>query len=568
MFTRIQADNFFSWETLDFNFHSGVTLVSGFNSDDNTSEGSGKSTCFEALVWCLFGTCSKDVLTDEVIRTGSKGCSVIVTLEDGTQLIRTRKPNDTYIKINDTIKRGRDARETQKLINELIGMNFNTFMNTVYFAQNYVNKFITATQEDKAKILSELQDLSIFDRASVSAKEKLKEIGFVDLVQLNSAQRYQTEKLYLIESQLTTFDELSNNFHSNQLKELDEITRQHDRILKEVQDIENVLKTLTNLDSLSATIKSLEATEYYLQECQQKLYLINNMKLQKLKALENKICPTCGQEIHNVSGLPNMEIPDDNELLEQEAFLKLEVATLQKDVEELTWKNTQNTLLIQKLSYLNQQRDEVKNDLLKLENMNNPYIEKIQVLTLEQEATNKALALVNDQLLLKQKEVQYLEFLKKGFKEIKSYVFQSLLVELNTKTNRYLRDLFELPASIVFDNVSEEGEISKITTTVILDGIERSLGLLSGGQFRRVQLAVDFALSEIVAERATKPINFRILDESFKDLSFPSMEKVVDILKQMKGCTILIEHSELVKNIVNRVYHVELKNGVSAHVDS
>ena len=99
-----------------------------------------------------------------------------------------------------------------------------------------------------------------------------------------------------------------------------------------------------------------------------------------------------------------------------------------------------------------------------------------------------------------------------------------------------------------------------------LDGIRRPLGLYSGGQFRRIQLAVDFAISDIIASRSKSPISLKILDESFKDLSESSMEKLLRLLEQQKGGTILIEHNSIFKSIVNNVFSVEFKDGISRSI--
>jgi DNA repair exonuclease SbcCD ATPase subunit len=563
MFKSIKAKNFFSWSDLEFDFQSGITLLQGINKDDNTLEGVGKSSICEALVWCLFGQCTKDVNIDDVIQTGSKSCTVYVTLTDGTMICRSRKPNDLFIlpSVDTPPKRGKDAKETQKLINELIGMTFNTFCNSIYFAQNYQNKFITATQEDKAKILSELQDLSVFDKATKHAVEKVKEIKF-NLPHLNSSKIHSVGKLELIQKQLQTFNELSSNFENDRILQLDNITDKHDKLASEIRSIEAELATLADLSILTTKSQELESLESEAQQMEAAIYHIDFLKDKKQKAFTTKTCPTCGQ---NIADCSDIVVPDDTQLRQDFEKILPKLTALRAEVQRLTEQKHQRAFLAQKFTYLLEQRYEIHKEVVKLENQNNPHIDSITDLAISEAKTSKTLDLLNKDIAQRERELQHYDFLKSGFKEIKSYVFQSLLAQLNTKTNKYLAELFEIPARIQFNNLSEEGEISKITTTVILDNTERSLGLLSGGQFRRVQLAVDFALSEIIAEQANKPITLRILDEAFKDLSEVSMNKVVDILEKMPGSTILIEHSSLVKAIVNRTFEIEYKNGVSTH---
>lgn len=568
MFSKICAENFFSWSDLEFQFNTGVTLISGKNLDDGTDEGAGKSSIPNALCWGLYGTLPKDLNTDDVIKTGNKSCKVMIYLNDGHVIERSRKPNDLCIwkPYASEPTKGKDSRETQQLINKLVGMSFDTFCQSVYFAQNYNNKFITATQEDKAKILSELQDLGIFDRASKKAIDLLKQYKMTDLQTLQSSKSHKAQMKALIESEFNTFCNLSSNYDADKLKELDEIIARNNEIEDKASQLEVELNQITGLDELSAKSNRLEELEFQIANHNSHLYHIDMLKAQKHEMETNKTCPTCSQTIDGKTC--ELDIPDITQVLKEKIELEQEANKLQKSVQDLLAKTQKNILLTEKLKNLREQRKQISHEITKIESSHNPYLDKISELNTKLEAVKSELVSVDTELETLLTKIQHLEFLKTGFKEIKSFVFTSLLQELNSKTNKYLRDLFEVPAYITFDNISDEGEISKIKTSVMLDGNERSLGLLSGGQFRRVQLAVDFALSEIISNRSHNPISLRILDEAFKDLSESSMEKVVNILQSMKGSTIVIEHNSIVKSIVNRVYHIELNNGESTHVTS
>lgn len=565
MFRSISATNFFSWKQLDFEFKPGVTLIDGINLDDNTSEGSGKSSIVNALCWCLYGQLPKDVNIDDVIRTGQKSGQVSVFLTDGTEIKRTRKPNDLVIVTGQNAgQRGKDVKDTQKMINELIGMSFETFCQSVYFAQNYNNKFITANQEEKGKILSELQDLSIFDKASKKAAEMLRDAKAENL-QLENKKLSKIGFHDLVQSEFKTFCELSDNFDTDKLKRLDTCIAETHRIGAQMIEVENELKSIDlehTLNSLELKMDESRKLKEKLDSIRKKLYHIKMLKLQQAQASSKSSCPTCGQKIegnHNI----HLDIPDDKELLNTETILSEEINAIDLECAGLINKKNRNSLLLERFNQLVEQRKMISKQVNEIESLNNPYLDKITELNEKSMILNNELILIDNKLAENTKYINNLEFLKLGYKEIKSYVFQNLLHELNNRVNKYLTELFDIPAYITFDNISEEGEISKIKTSVTLDGYERSLGLLSGGQFRRVQLAVDFALSDIVSNRSKNPINIRILDEVCKDLSENSMEKVVDILRRMEGSTVIIEHNSMIKNIVNNVFKVELKDGTS-----
>jgi len=557
MFASIKVKNFFSWESLEFDFKSGVTLIVGKNLDDNTMEGVGKSACINSLCWALFGQLPKDVNIDDVIKTGKSSCVVEVHLTDGTYIVRSRGPNQLYIGHHGSESKevGKDMKETQKKINDLIGMSFDTFMQSVYFAQNYNNKFITANQEQKAKILSELQDLSIFDKAYKKANDMLRSVKMdLDIAR----NKLDSEKAIhkILNTQLIDYNNLNSNFELTKKEQLADFNVRIAELLSKNHLIETEMKEICNISSIEDKINRLGDANICIVHIQQQLYHIEQLRT---SSSDGK-CHSCGQTVSHAS----IKIQDDTDLRQKEEFLKEEISNLGIEIKDLTDKKMKNSILLEKLHSAHEQLSRLKLEVNKLEISINPYEDKINDYLKQTSVGACAISKLEDEITVNIKKVNYLEFLKPGYKEIKSYVFQSLLNELNTKTNKYLRDLFDIPAYITFDNVSNEGEISKIQTTVLLDGYERSLGLLSGGQFRRVQLAVDFALSDIVSQRSKSPINIRILDESFKDLSEPSMYKIIDILQKMKGSTILIEHNSLIKSIVTNVFEVQLEKGTSS----
>jgi DNA repair exonuclease SbcCD ATPase subunit len=133
-----------------------------------------------------------------------------------------------------------------------------------------------------------------------------------------------------------------------------------------------------------------------------------------------------------------------------------------------------------------------------------------------------------------------------------------MLNEINSRVRKYLDHLFEVPVTVKFRN-----EDMKIETDVTYDGVSRGLGLLSGGQFRRVSLAVDLALSDVITARKGSRIGITIWDEYMKDLSESSMEKVLELFTARNQPTILIEHNSLFKQIVSTTIFVKLENGTS-----
>ena len=148
MFKSLTARNFQSWADLKFNFENGITLIDGQNHDDGRAEGSGKSAVANALCWGIYGKIPKEAKIDDVITYGKKECSVTVELDNGFKIVRHRaRKNELYIEKDDVKYQEKDSKETQKKIESIIGLSFLSFVQTVYFPQDYAKKFMTASEE-------------------------------------------------------------------------------------------------------------------------------------------------------------------------------------------------------------------------------------------------------------------------------------------------------------------------------------------------------------------------------------------------------------------------------------
>ncbi len=701
MLSKVNAKNFLSWKDLTFNVTKGATLVDGWNEDDGRSEGSGKSAILNAICWAIYGKLPKDANVDDVIKDGEKSCSVVLEFDNGDAIVRTRKPNDLYIlKAGATIK-GTDARETQSFIEEYVGCNFETFCQSVYFAQNYDKKFLSSNQADKGKILSSIQNLQIFDKARKEAMDllKLENEKIVKLknqvqVEENNLNNFRSQKA-LVESFiqdkiqkhqqqvsfLTQQRDLVSGHMKKTLADLEFINQQVvaidlDSLIHDEQELNQakaeyntqlggVTHQKSQIDTVKRSIMAKEnegknlAARY--QNTEQKLKALNPTGSHRYKALEanrnqvlnleqnttrmrlmakakqledfianpTKICPSCGtelktadtshtqkeldairQEIEEISVsaqkqandiskqmedevkavadqseqmskelveivnqlqavseyLDQNKIPVMDDLIAQELTIKGVIDQINQALFQTQQKRMEHSKLTSQVQSLNNQYGTYQQQHTQFEysitQLGQPDISqdqaKLQALDNELSTTSVKCQELNSLLEVSQIHAARLETLKEGFKEIKSYVFTNALNELNFRANQYLNELFEMEASIKFSNVDQD-----IETKLTLDGNIRSIGLLSGGQNRRFNLAVDLALADIVSYRKTSKLDLLIFDEYFKDLSEISMEKSLELLKSRRCPVILIEHNTAFKNIVDNTFFVRLQDGTS-----
>jgi len=191
----VYAQNFLCFGPDSFEMELGdkgrIVLVKGLNLDvcddesKTASNGSGKSSIPEIIVYTLFGKTIKhpkkishgDVINNQV----GKGLKTEVRWGD-FRVLRTRKPDSLRMwesregLWDDTTEitlGGQPA--TQKLIEEKLGLNYETFVNVVVFTDNNSGSFLECDAASKRDIVENLLSLEKYKDFSEKAKELRRE---------------------------------------------------------------------------------------------------------------------------------------------------------------------------------------------------------------------------------------------------------------------------------------------------------------------------------------------------------------------------------------------------------
>ena len=180
--------NFFSHKNSKISLDqiSSCLLVGNIEGDYSKSNGSGKSAVFEAITWSLFNN-SRSSSKNDNIRWGQDSCKVEIEFlheEDKYKVVRERyrksSTSNVYFFRENSLGEWTDltketATETNNYITRVIGMDYKTFLNTVYFRQNDISEFAEADPGSKKEIIKNIVDISKWDVYEKKAKEKLRE---------------------------------------------------------------------------------------------------------------------------------------------------------------------------------------------------------------------------------------------------------------------------------------------------------------------------------------------------------------------------------------------------------
>ncbi len=171
-----QVQNFASYKDLEFNFtDQGLCLIQG-------PTGAGKSTLMDIIPWCLFGITSKNgPVTDVISWPGTEITKVTLWLDNVT-IRRSRGPkakdNDLmFIPTDGIVTRGKDLLDTQKLINQFLGLDAELYCAGSYFNEfSPTSQFFTTSAKNRRTLCEQLVDLSLAKRLSPKLKDELGEV--------------------------------------------------------------------------------------------------------------------------------------------------------------------------------------------------------------------------------------------------------------------------------------------------------------------------------------------------------------------------------------------------------
>lgn len=201
----VKAVNFASYKELNFDFtNQGLTLIQG-------PTGAGKSTLCDLIPWTLFGRTAKGGTVAEVLTwPGDEVCKATLYLDNVT-IHRARGPNAKdndlmFWPVDGVVTRGKDLPDTQRLINQLLGMDYELYLSGAYYHEfSQTAQFFTATAKNRRTICEQLVDLTLAKTLQSKIAETLKLRsralqGTLDLIREKQSNITLLERLQLSEN--------------------------------------------------------------------------------------------------------------------------------------------------------------------------------------------------------------------------------------------------------------------------------------------------------------------------------------------------------------------------------
>ena len=556
-----------------------LTLVLGENldqggDDSGSRNGTGKTTIVNALSYALFGNALTNIKKDNLInKINNKNMLVTLAFEkDGMdyRIERGRKPNVLQFFVNDqaqetdeTDDAQGDMRETQKDLDDLLGMSPDMFKHIVAL-NTYTEPFLSMKANDQRAIIEQLLGITLLSEKAETLKELVKQTK--DAITQESADI-----------------EAAKKSNENIQKSIDNLlTKQsawHNQHQQELEKIGRAIIELENVDIDAELAKHAELKVY--EEASQKLKSLNKERATlesaiaqaersvtkynaELMKLANKQCHACEQELHDHKHEEMTQMAQGHLDEARKYFAKVE-KDLQKithditELGEITGRpDTYYDTLEQALKHQNNLKN-LETQLTIKAGETDHYQEQIDELTdtaLQEILWDK----INQLNSLKEHQEFLLKLLTSKDSFIRKKIIDQNLAYLNNRLTYYL-DKLGLPHTVTFQN-----DLSVLITQL---GQDLDFDNLSRGERNRLILGLSFSFRD-VWESLYQGINLLFVDELIDNgLDASGVEGALGVLKKMarerKKNIFLISHKDELIGRVNNVLKVVKENGYTSY---
>lgn len=565
-----------STQALDFN-RNDLTLVLGENldtggGDHGARNGTGKTTIINALSYALYGLALTNIRRDNLVnKTNGKNMLVTCGFEYGGRQYRVergRKPNVLKFYIDGEEQEAQDtaqgdSRETQKAIEELLGMSHEMFKHVVAL-NTYTNPFLSLKHNDQRVIIEQLLGITLLSEKADQLKEQLRinkdlitqeEYKIKSIVDANEKIREQIESLKRRSKMWADKNEEEKQKLTEALESLKHV------------DIESELKAHTERKNYKDKKREIEDLEDNLRryEKDSERYTKTVDKLEKeIASLEDHKCYACGQELHDNK---QDEILKDKKEMLTEAKDNIDSDTtsindIKIKIAELGELGIQPEVFYDSLDDAYNHRnslEQLKKELTNLDNLEDPYAEQISEME-ESGIEEVKYDTLNELTRVKEHQEFLLKLLTSKDSFIRKRIIDQNLAFLNKRLAFYLERI-GLPHTVLFQN--------DLTVLITELGRELDFDNLSRGERNRLILSLSFAFRD-VWENLYQPINLLFIDELVDSgMDSSGVENSLAILKKIsrerKKSVWLVSHRDELAGRVNNIMTVIKENGFTSY---
>lgn len=597
IFNEVYVKNFLSFgeEHIVLN-DNGYTLVSGINNnpkDGARSNGSGKSSIWEAISWCLTGETirgSKDIVN----KFSDDGAVVKLNiLVDGNEytILRSKdsKEYKTNLKltVNGQDKSGKGIRDTEKILSDYLpDITPSLLGSVIILGQGLPARFSNNTPSGRKEVLEKLSksDFMIEElKQRISDRKSLLQADLRRVedsaLTIRTKQDMYNQQIARARGELESLSSCegicSSLIENREMKEKlgDTLSQYKGTLLKISEYLDSMNEKKLHIVSSQKTEEAAIRERYLdIDTLVKQQYAIEadikivKSELDKLKNVTDT-CPTCGQKLQGVEKpdttpllqkLTSLQQDRDkvtdrlNSLIEQrdseikviENKISVELSSLNDDISAVS---SEKRVLSQNIIDTESKIDYYSKTINALEKQRDDYDVKQQSLKQVIETSEQGLLTLSEELLYVNKEQESIsaklavisKFSTIVSREFRGYLLTNVIEYINSKSKEYCSDVFNTTDI----NFSLEGNNISISYS------GKEYENLSGGERQKVDLIVQFALRDMLCNYLNFSSNILILDEIFDNLDQEGCSSIINListkLKDINSIYIVTHHTDI-----------------------
>lgn len=610
----LKFHNFLSFQDGELGFNSsGYTLVQGKNknvSDMAVSNGSGKSSIFEAISWCITGELVRGSKSVKRLSSDEKDpcwVSLEFDIDDNKYgLCRQSNPSKLQFIANGKDISGKGIRDTEKILQEYLpNLNSSLIGSVMILGQGLPQRFSNNTPSGRKEVLETLSnsDAMIYDLKDRISR-RANELSEKDADLKNSRLKLITQKEMKEKEVSSAKDKISN------LPPIDDITTKINNLDLEIKTIADEIKGASSkiddlsiqkdayqmqksnlmnqkMDEISEEVHDYDVKLAELKEQQIEYQTMIKSKQSEVTRLKNvkDVCPTCGQKLPGVEKVDTANLENEIDSIKN---------LLSETIDEFNRVNEirQNVILVLSNSFdadiqsatdkINGFDDEIKDLSSFVSNANNKLRnESVELSRLQAEIANrekyinelnasiddgnKFIEHVSNEILYinnneeeLQKHIDVIQKMKTIInRDFRGYLLSSVIDFINRKAKEYAQEVFET------DKL--DFSLNGNSIDICYDGKEYSN--LSGGERQKVDLIVQFAIRDMLCKYLGFSSNIIVVDELFDNLDSVGCEKILNLisskLTDVENIYIITHHSDIPIPFDNILLVTKGEDGIS-----
>ena len=591
---KIEIENFRSVQNkIVLEIVPGLFSIEGINYDEEGSgNGAGKSTILSALYWCLTGNAlTNEVLADEVVNIkAGKDCKVIVYIESDQgeiKITRTRKDsehgNNLILEIAGQDVSCHKIVDTQVRLNQIIKIPEDLLKSTIIMTSGMESAFSELSPQQRVQALESIRDYSLWDKVRDTANKDIKDYNkeiqekALQMSQYSGSistynQMLETEKLNLNTLKQTTdlkalqlkIDTNNNTINDLNIKIIQKETELTDlKASSQVKSAPITKVDTSKLDTITQEANKLKAdiqsAEFDKKGKQKDIEIID-------KWFKNDKCPTCGKPLDRTEEEIKKKTEQKQQLISEIAQIETNISQINTQIEtkraeykaeneNIQKQNTEiqntaaniakianekNQKVMQcsnELTDLNKQKSNLENENLQYTTKINTFDqkvkeaeEKITTYMTEIEKQSKEVLILEEEIKKLEKKRQLSDYFYKllGSKgELRPFLLNKDIEYLNQCMQKYI--------SVFFKNTDVELKLNgaSIDININSSGIKKNVSSLSGGEKKRLNLAIQLGLYDLISSTAQVSFNTLWLDEVESEVDQQGIQQLIQIIEDI-----------------------------------